>query len=145
MALHRGHHHHDPVWPNHGIRILPGPSSLWLDAGGRRLPGPLYPGFDTLGTLEHITRSGHDHTWFVLNARIIAKEFGLSGQEQNPDLTERSVRQVLSRVRPARRARAAFVDRGVDFVQATTLRRAGGQDERAARVEPWTSRWWRPK
>ena len=114
---------YDPVWPNHGIRILPGPSSLWLDATGKRLPGPLYPGFDTLGTLEYIARSGHDYTWFILNARIIAKEFGLSGQEQNPDLTERSVRQVLSRVRPGAPGPVqAFVDRGADFVQAGSLR-----------------------
>ena len=114
---------YDPVWPLHGIRILPGPSSLWLDAGGKRLPPPLYPGFDTLGTLEYITRSGYDYTWFVLNARIIAKEFALSGQEQNPDLTGRSVRDVLTRVRagippPVQ----AFVDRGVDFVSADSLR-----------------------
>ncbi len=113
---------YDPIWPDHGIRILPGPSSLWLDATGKRLPGPLYPGFDTLGTLEYIARSGHDYTWFVLNARIIEKEFGLSGQEQNPDLTGRSVRQVLSRVRPGAPGPVqAFVDRGVDFVQARTL------------------------
>ncbi|CAJ1579644.1 FAD-binding dehydrogenase [[Mycobacterium] wendilense] len=113
---------YDPIWPDHGIRILPGPSSLWLDANGRRLPGPLYPGFDTLGTLEYIARSGHDYTWFILNARIIEKEFGLSGQEQNPDLTGRSVRQVLSRVRPGAPGPVqAFVDRGVDFVQAGTL------------------------
>src|SRR6476646_1270314 len=114
---------YDPIWPDHGIRILPGPSSLWLDATGKRLPGPLYPGFDTLGTLEYIAASGYDYTWFVLNARIIEKEFGLSGQEQNPDLTERSVRQVLSRVRPgAPPPVQAFVDRGVDFVQADSLR-----------------------
>ena len=114
---------YDPIWPDHGIRILPGPSSLWLDATGKRLPGPLYPGFDTLGTLEYIAASGHDYTWFVLNARIIEKEFGLSGQEQNPDLTERSVRQVLSRVRPgAPPPVQAFVDRGVDFVHADSLR-----------------------
>ncbi|MFA5707995.1 FAD-binding dehydrogenase, partial [Mycolicibacterium sp.] len=113
---------YDPIWPDHGIRILPGPSSLWLDATGKRLPGPLYPGFDTLGTLEYIARSGHDYTWFILNARIIEKEFGLSGQEQNPDLTGRSVRQVLSRVRPGAPGPVqAFVDRGVDFVQAATL------------------------
>ncbi len=114
---------YDPIWPNHGIRILPGPSSLWLDATGRRLPGPLYPGFDTLGTLEHITKTGQDYTWFILNARIIAKEFGLSGQEQNPDLTERSVRQLLSRVRSGAPGPVqAFVDRGPDFVHHTTLR-----------------------
>ena len=115
---------YDPIWPGHGIRIIPGPSPLWLDAAGSRLPGPLYPGFDTLGTLEHIARSGYDYTWFVLNAKIIEKEFALSGQEQNPDLTGRSLRKLISsRVRsgpppPVR----AFVDRGVDFVQADSLR-----------------------
>ncbi|MET0896650.1 MAG: FAD-binding dehydrogenase [Mycobacterium sp.] len=114
---------YDPIWPNHGIRILPGPSSLWLDAGGKRLPGPLYPGFDTLGTLTHIVRSGHDYTWFILNSRIIEKEFTLSGQEQNPDLTGRNVRKVLQRVRPGPPPPVqAFIDRGVDFVSATSLR-----------------------
>ncbi|MFI1865015.1 FAD-binding dehydrogenase [Streptomyces jumonjinensis] len=107
----------NPVWARHGIRILPGPSSLWLDARGRRLPVPLFPGFDTLGTLEHIMRSGHDHTWFVLDQRIIGKEFALSGSEQNPDLTGKSVRAVLGRARaevpgPVR----AFMDHGADFV-----------------------------
>src|SRR6201986_4735780 len=115
---------YDPIWPLHGIRIIPGPSSLWLDATGKRLPVPLYPGFDTLGTLEHITKSGHDYTWFVLDTRIIEKEFALSGQEQKPDLTGRSVRELLSS-----RARSgppgpvqAFVDKGVDFVSANSLR-----------------------
>ena len=87
------------------------------------MPAPLYPGFDTLGTLEYIAKTGHDYTWFVLNARIIEKEFGLSGQEQNPDLTGRSVRQVLARVRPGAPAPVQrFVDQGIDFVSATTLR-----------------------
>src|SRR5205085_1450853 len=84
----------NPIWSGHGIRILPGPSSLWLDATGKRLPPPLYPGFDTLGTLEHIMKSGYEHTWFVLNQRIIKKEFALSGSEQNPDLTNRDWRLV---------------------------------------------------
>lgn len=128
---------YDPVWPNHGIRILPGPSSLWLDATGHRLPGPLYPGYDTLGTLAHITASGHDYSWFVLNARIIAKEFGLSGQEQNPDLTSRSVRQLLSRIRPGAPAPVqAFVDRGADFVSAGTLRELVDRMNALPDVEP---------
>ncbi|MFB7465611.1 FAD-binding dehydrogenase [Streptomyces sp. NPDC056224] len=107
----------DPIWSRHGIRILPGPSSLWLDATGRRLPVPLFPGFDTLGTLDHIMKTGHDHTWFVLNQRIIGKEFALSGSEQNPDLTGKSVRDVISRARQAVPAPVkAFMDHGVDFV-----------------------------
>ncbi|MFG2982576.1 FAD-binding dehydrogenase [Streptomyces sp. NPDC048258] len=107
----------NPIWSKHGIRILPGPSSLWLDATGKRLPVPLFPGFDTLGTLDHIMKTGHDHTWFVLNQRIIGKEFALSGSEQNPDLTGKSVRDVISRARQAVPAPVkAFMDNGVDFV-----------------------------
>ncbi|WP_405425884.1 FAD-binding dehydrogenase [Streptomyces erythrochromogenes] len=107
----------DPIWSRHGIRILPGPSPLWLDATGKRLPVPLFPGFDTLGTLDHIMKTGHDHTWFVLNQRIIGKEFALSGSEQNPDLTGRSVRDVITRARQAVPGPVrAFMDRGADFV-----------------------------
>ncbi|MEP6479789.1 MAG: FAD-binding dehydrogenase, partial [Rhodoglobus sp.] len=64
-----------PVWAKHGIRILPGPSSVWLDATGTRLPVPLFPGFDTLGTLEHIAATGYEYSWFVLTQKIIEKEF----------------------------------------------------------------------
>ncbi|WP_406181634.1 FAD-binding dehydrogenase [Streptomyces sp. NBC_01006] len=107
----------NPIWARHGIRILPGPSSLWLDATGKRLPVPLFPGFDTLGTLDHIMKTGHDHTWFVLNQRIIGKEFGLSGSEQNPDLTGKSVRDVIDRARQAVPGPVkAFMDNGADFV-----------------------------
>jgi predicted oxidoreductase len=111
-----------PIWPGHGIRILPGPSSMWFDGNGDRLPAPLYPGFDTLGTLAHLRQTGHDHSWFVLTKKIIGKEFALSGSEQNPDLTGKSVRDVLGRARadmpgPVR----AFLEQGADFVQADSL------------------------
>jgi uncharacterized protein len=107
----------DPIWHRHGIRILPGPSSLWLDARGRRLPVPLFPGFDTLGTLEHIMRTGHEHTWFVLTQKIIEREFALSGSEQNPDLTGKSVRAVLRRALPGAPGPVeAFKRHGADFV-----------------------------
>jgi len=56
---------------------------------------PLFPGFDTLGTLEHIMGTGYEYTWFLLTQKIIEKEFALSGSEQNPDLTNKSVRQLL--------------------------------------------------
>ncbi len=114
---------HGPVWPLHGIRILPGPSSLWLDATGRRLPVPLYPGSDTLGTLEYLRGTGHDHSWFILTKKIIAREFALSGSEQNPDLTGRDRRAMLASrfgggvPGPVQ----AHLDRGADFVTAPTL------------------------
>jgi predicted oxidoreductase len=127
----------DPVWPNHGIRILPGPSSLWLDATGRRLPAPLFPGFDTLATLRHLMTTGYDYSWFLLTQKIIEKEFALSGSEQNPDLTNRSVRQVLQRVRPGAPGPVeAFKRHGADFVVADTLPRlVAGMNDLAAKVD----------
>lgn len=112
----------NPIWPNHGIRILPGPSSIWLDAKGNRFPTPIFPGFDTLGTLEAIQKSGYDYSWFILTEKIIEKEFALSGSEQNPDLTEKSIKQVLSRILPGPTAPVkAFMEKGEDFVIAKTL------------------------
>ena len=113
----------NPIWSRHGIRILPGPSSLWLDARGKRLPVPLYPGFDTMATLAYLRHTGYDYSWFVLTQKIIKKEFALSGSEQNPDLTNRSWRQVLGRAtgRKATGPVEAFKERGADFIVARTL------------------------
>lgn len=109
----------DPVWRGHGIRILPGPSSLWIDATGKRLPAPAFPGFDTTSTLRHLRATGYDHSWFITTRRIIGKEFALSGSEQNPDLTGKDVRAVIGRARtdvpgPVQ----AFLDHGEDFLTA---------------------------
>ena len=112
----------DPIWAGHGIRILPGPSSLWFDARGRRFPAPHFPGFDTLGTLAAIRATGFDYSWFVLTQKIIEKEFALSGSEQNPDLTGKDIKLTLSRVRPGASAPVeAFKKHGADFVVARTL------------------------
>ncbi len=114
----------NPVWPDHAIRVIPGPSTMWLDARGRRLPAPLYPGFDTLRTLKYIVDSGHDYSWFILTRRIIEKEFALSGSEQNPDLTGKKWSQVLARARkgvpgPIK----SFMDKGEDFIVERDLGR----------------------
>jgi predicted oxidoreductase len=111
-----------PIWTRHGIRILSGPSPLWLDARGRRFPIPLFPGFDCLGALQHITTTGYDYSWFLLNQRIIEREFALSGSEQNPDLTGRSIPKVLGRVLPGAPGPVeAFKQRGADFIVRRTL------------------------
>ena len=108
-----------PIWDNHGIRILPGPSSLWLDAEGNRFEAPNYPGFDTLSTLEAIGKTGYDYSWFILTEEIIEKEFALSGSEQNPDLTNKRLFEVLQRVKKgAPKPVQSFIDNGVDFVVA---------------------------
>jgi predicted oxidoreductase len=112
----------DPIWENHGIRILPGPSSLWLDAAGNRLPAPYFPGFDTLGTLRHLRATGYDYSWFVLTQKIIEKEFALSGSEQNPDLTGKDIRLLLSRIKKGAPGPVeAFKEHGADFVVARTV------------------------
>lgn len=113
----------NPIWPNHGIRILPGPSSMWFDARGNRLPAPYLPGFDTLGTLKHILSTGYDYSWFILTEKIIRKEFSLSGSEQNPDLTGKSWKLLLkSRLGKAPPPPVkAFIDKGADFITAKTI------------------------
>lgn len=114
-----------PIWPNHGIRILPGPSSMWFDARGERLPAPYLPGFDTLGTLRHILATGFDYSWFVLTQAIIEKEFALSGSEQNPDLTSKSWWNVIRSRLAGGGAPApveAFKEKGEDFVVKNDLR-----------------------
>ena len=110
------------IWSNHGIRIIPGPSSIWLDARGQRFPAPNFPGFDTLGTLEAIQKTGYDYSWFILTQKMIEKEFALSGSEQNLDITEKSIRKILSRVSSgAPEAVQAFMDYGEDFVISSNL------------------------
>ncbi|MGD9960349.1 FAD-binding dehydrogenase [Nocardioides sp.] len=118
-----GVHNWDPIWPTHAIRIIPGPSSLWFDATGRRLPAPNFPGFDSLGTLKEILSTGHDYSWFVLTQSIIEKEFALSGSEQNPDITGKDLKFLLQ----SRLAKGApgpvekFKEYGEDFVVADNL------------------------
>ncbi len=118
---------HAPVWPGHAIRILPGPSPMWFDALGRRLPAPCLPGYDTLSTLRHLRTTPdiaqYDHSWFIVTRKIIAKEFGLSGSEQNPDITDHDLRELVrARATPAvPRPVQAFMDKGADFVVADDL------------------------
>jgi predicted oxidoreductase len=113
----------NPIWPRHGIRILPGPSSMWFDAWGRRLPVPLYPGYDTLATLEHLGRTGFGYSWFVLTQSIIRKEFALSGSEQNPDITGRDWKLTARRAigKRATEPVEAFKEHGEDFVVRADL------------------------
>ncbi|MEP3919996.1 FAD-binding dehydrogenase [Ascidiaceihabitans sp.] len=115
----------DPIWPSHGIRILPGPSSMWFDATGNRFAPPNLPGFDSMTSLREILSTGHDYSWFILTQKIIEKEFALSGSEQNPDLTSKSWLEVIkARLlsgKGAPKPVEAFKDKGEDFVVAQTL------------------------
>ncbi|MBB4275951.1 FAD-binding dehydrogenase [Rhizobium mongolense] len=112
----------DPIWANHGIRILPGPSSFWCDADGSRFAPPAMPGFDTLASLKAIRASGHDYSWFILTKAIIKKEFALSGSEQNPDITGKDIPLLLKRLgkNPPGPVQA-FMEKGEDFIVRKTL------------------------
>lgn len=114
----------NPIWSHHGIRILPGPSSIWLDAEGNRLPTPFLPGFDTLGTLEHIMKTGYEYSWFILTQKIIKKEFALSGSEQNPDITNQDYKLMLKRLGGSKATAPveAFKEHGKDFIVADHLK-----------------------
>jgi predicted oxidoreductase len=113
---------HSPIWSHHGIRILAGPSSLWLDARGQRFPAPLFPGFDALGALQHVIKSGYHYSWLLLDQATVSAEIALSGSEQNGDLTDKSLRRLAGRVRsgPTPEVRA-FQEVGVDFVSAESV------------------------
>ncbi len=131
---------HTPIWTNHGIRILPGPSSLWLDANGHRLPAPLFPGFDSLGALRHIGASGYSYSWFVLDQATAEKEFALSGSEQNADLTGKDLRLLTARLRPGPTPEVkAFLEHGMDFLTADTVAELAAKMNElvgALRIEP---------
>ena len=113
---------HSPIWSHHGIRILAGPSALWLDARGQRFPAPLFPGFDALGALRHVIDTGYDYSWFVLDQATLSTEIALSGSEQNGDLTGKNLRLLAGRVRPGPTPEVrAFQERGVDFLAAGSV------------------------
>ncbi|UWF56992.1 FAD-binding dehydrogenase [Staphylococcus hyicus] len=119
-----GIQNHSPIWNKHGIRIIPGPSSMWFTATGKRMRAPDYPGFDTLHTLETIMKTSYDYSWFILTEDIVKKEFVLSGSEQNPDLTNKDIRRLIKE-RLGKTATApvqAFLDKGADFVKADDLK-----------------------
>jgi predicted oxidoreductase len=109
------------IWPNHGIRVISGPSSIWLNAKGTRMVPPALPGCDTLGTLKQILETGFDYSWFILDQTILQKEFTLSGSEQNPDLTNKSIWGVLKRITSGQEPVRKFKEHGKDFVVATTV------------------------
>ncbi len=111
--------HHTPIWRRHAVRVLAGPGSLWLDAHGRRLPPPLFPGADTLRALRHLTTTASPHSWLLCNRRIASSELRLSGSAHNPDLTNRSIALLLKHALPRlTEPLQAFIDRSPDIVTA---------------------------
>ena len=109
----------DPIWDNHGIRILPGPSSLWLDATGKRLPAPYFPGFDTLGTLRHLRRPATTTRGSCSPRRSSRRSSRSRARSRTPTSPARTSSCVLSRVLPG----APAPGRGVQAARRGLRRR----------------------
>jgi predicted oxidoreductase len=82
---------------------------------------PAIPGCDTIGTLQQILSTGYDYSWFVLDQTILQKEFMLSGSEQNPDITGKSIFGVLGRILRGQEPVRKFKEHGEDFVVASNV------------------------
>ncbi len=54
----------------YSIRIPSGLPSLWFLRWKVNACPPTYPGFDTLGTLQHLMHTSYDYSWFILNQII---------------------------------------------------------------------------
>ena len=113
----------NPIWPRHGIRILPGPSSMWFDASGRRLPSPLFPGSDTLGQLQYIM--AHRLRLFVVRADAKHHQEGIRavglGTESRPHGQKLAddLKRATNKGAPA--PVEAFKTHGADFVVRDNL------------------------
>ncbi len=92
--------HPQPHFPGHGLSTIPCKSALWLDHTGRRIgPEPLVTGFDTHELCQQVAAQHKPWTWHLLNWRIAAKEFAISGAEHNQRLRDKQfIRFVLETV-----------------------------------------------
>lgn len=86
-----GIHHPRPRRPHHGLGLLPPRSGLWLDYQGRRFDPPLMGAFDTTYACEAIARQAVQHSWLLLNRKMVLKEIMISGSEHNPYLARRRI------------------------------------------------------
>lgn len=82
--------HPQPHFEGHGLSLIPCKSALWLDHTGRRIgPEPLVTGFDTHDLCQRVAAQPKPYTWQLLNWRIAAKEFAISGAEHNPRIRDK--------------------------------------------------------
>lgn len=85
-----GFPHPQPHFEGHGLSAIPCKSALWLDHKGERIgPQPLVTGFDTHELCQRVAAQDKPYTWHLMNWRIAAKEFAISGAEHNPRIRDR--------------------------------------------------------
>ena len=79
-----GFAHPQPHFEGHGLSAIPCKSALWLNHKGERIgPEPLVTGFDTHALCQRVAAQEKSYTWQLMNWRIAAKEFAISGSEHN--------------------------------------------------------------
>ena len=88
--------HPYPHFPGHGLSLIPCKSALWLDHRGERIgPEPLVTGFDTHWLCQRVAAQTQPWTWHLLNWRIAAKEFAISGAEHNQRIRDKQILRFL--------------------------------------------------
>jgi uncharacterized protein len=88
--------HPFPHFEGHGLSTIPCKSALWLNHRGERIgPEPLVTGFDTHELCRRVAEEVKPWTWHLLNWRIAAKEFAISGAEHNQRIRDRQFPQFL--------------------------------------------------
>lgn len=85
-----GFPHPYPHFEGHGLSTIPCKSALWLNHRGERIgPEPLVTGFDTHWLCQRVAEQEKPWTWHLLNWRIAAKEFAISGAEHNARIRDK--------------------------------------------------------
>lgn len=85
-----GFPHPYPHFPGHGLSTIPCKSALWLNHRGERIgPQPLVTGFDTHWMCQRVAEQEKPWTWHLLNWRIAAREFAISGAEHNQRIRDK--------------------------------------------------------
>ncbi|MCL8485903.1 MULTISPECIES: FAD-binding protein [Bradyrhizobium] len=88
--------HPFPHFEGHGLSLVPCKSALWLNHRGERIgPEPLVTGFDTHDLCQRVASQEKPYTWHLLNWRIAAREFAISGAEHNPRIRDRQMPMFL--------------------------------------------------
>jgi hypothetical protein len=113
-----GVRHWAPLFPNHGLRLVPAKSPLWVNFQGRRfVDPPLVGSYDSLLLVDRICREKKKYSWQVMNRKIANKEFAVSGSEFNEAVRDKKrVALVLRLLQGNGEQVQEFIDHCPDFV-----------------------------
>ena len=136
-----GFPHPFPHFDGHGLSAIPCKSALWLDHRGRRIgPEPLVTGFDTHWLCRRVSEQARPWTWHLLNWRIAAREFAISGAEHNASIRDRHFPTFIKELLLGNHRLVRQIQReSADFLVDDTLAGLAGQMNQLTRshdVEP---------